>query len=271
MNTLFFWTSKLIWAVISPDNLFVILVLLTWWKLWRHLRGTARWVLECLAFLLIVTAWFPVGEWLVYPLETQFPSNAPLPEHVDGIIVLGGAEETLASSYWKQAELTESAERLTAFLELARRYPDARLVYSGGTGSMVYRNDTGADVARRLFLSQGLDLSRVQFESRSRNTYENATLSKALLKPMPFEKWVLITSAWHMPRAVGIFCKAGWPVIPYPVDHLSIPGRLFRVDFNFSDHLRVLRTAVREWIGLIAYDITGKTTALLPEGCMSQK
>ncbi len=271
MNTLFFWASKLIWAVMSPDNLFVILVLLTWGLLWRHLRGAGRWLLECLMVLLIVTACFPVGEWLAYPLETRFASNPPLPEHVDGIIVLGGAEEALISAYWHQAELTESAERLTAFLELARRYPNARLVYTGGTGSMVYQNYPGADVARRFLGEQGLDLSRVVFESHSRNTYENAVFSKALLSPAPSENWVLITSAWHMPRAVGIFCRAGWPVIPYPVDHLSMPDRLFRMDFNFSDHLRILKTTVREWIGLIAYDITGKTTALLPKGCMPRK
>ncbi len=268
MESIFFWISKQAWSIIAPDNLFLFLLLLSWILL---RRGAHRFAMRLFGFVVIVLmaiALFPVGEWLLYPLETRFPANPGLPEKIDGIIVLSGAEEAFLSSLWNQEELGDSAERDIAFLELARQYPDAKLVFTGGSGSMMRQNYKAADVARKLLYKLGLDLSRVTFERNSRNTFENVVLSKELVRPAPGQKWILITSAWHMPRSVGIFCKAGWPVIPYPVDHWTMPGKLLRIDLSLSDHLRVLAIGVKEWVGLTAYYLSGKTSALFPDQCV---
>jgi uncharacterized SAM-binding protein YcdF (DUF218 family) len=267
VESIFFWTSKLVWAVITPDSLLLFLLLISWFLLWRGAYGSAKALLGFVIIVFMVVALFPVGEWLLYPLEVRFPSNPKLPERIDGIIVLSGAENAVLSSLWHQEELDESAERDIVFLELARQYPNAKLVFTGGSGSMIYQDYKAADVARKLFDKLGLDLSRVTFERNSRNTYENVVLSKELIGPKPGEKWILITSARHMPRAVGIFCKVGWSVIPYPVDHRIMPGKLFRIDVNLSGHLQDLTIGVKEWVGLVAYYLSGKTTALIPDRC----
>jgi len=132
---------------------------------------------------------------------------------------------------------------------------------------MVYQEYKGADVAKMVLEQQGMNISHVIFETESRNTYENAVLSKVLAKPVSGENWILITSAFHMPRSIGIFCRAGWPMIPYPVDHYSWPGHLFRVDLGLAGHLGNLAMGIREWLGLVAYYATGKTTALIPPRC----
>jgi uncharacterized SAM-binding protein YcdF (DUF218 family) len=267
MESIFFWTSKLAWLIIAPDNLLLFLLLISWILLWCGASRLAKRLIGFVTIALTVVAFFHVGEWLLYPLEVRFPTNPNLPQRIDGIIVLGGAENSVLSSLWNQEELDDGSERDIVFLELARRYPNAQLVFTGGSGSMIHQDYKAADVAKKLFKKLGLDISRVTFGRNSRNTFENVVLSKGLVKPDPGQKCILITTAWHMPRSVGIFCKAGWPVIPYPVDHCTMPGKLLRVDLNLSGHLRDLAIGVKEWVGLTAYYLSGKTRALIPDQC----
>jgi len=116
-----------------------------------------------------------------------------------------------------------------------------------------------ADVAKRMFKEQEIDVSKMIFERKSRNTWENALLSKELVKPQVDENWVLITTGWHMPRSMGVFCKVGWSVTPYPVDFSTQPDNLFRVSWGFADNLSGLVTAVKEWIGIVSYKVMGRS------------
>jgi uncharacterized SAM-binding protein YcdF (DUF218 family) len=267
MDSIFFFLSKLVWLVAAPDSLLLILLLIAWTLLCCEKHRSAKRVLGFVVVILLIVALFPVDEWVLYPLEIRFPTNPVLPQKVDGIVVLSGAEDAKLSSKWNQVELGGAAERLLAFQALARRYPEAKLVFTGGSGSMVYQEYKGADVAKMVLEQQGMNISHVIFETESRNTYENAVLSKVLAKPVSGENWILITSAFHMPRSIGIFCRAGWPMIPYPVDHYTWSGHLFRVDLALTGHLGNLAMGIREWLGLVAYYATGKTTALIPPRC----
>ncbi len=267
METVFFWVSKVAWYLIAPDNAMVLLVLATWILL---MRGAVRWAKRVLSFVvaaLLVLAFLPVGEWLLYPLEAQFPANPPLPEKVDGIIVLGGPEDAVLSLVWEQVEVDEAAERFLASIALSRRYPQAKIVFTSGSGSLGNQRLKGADVARKLYEEQGLDPSRLVFESESRNTVENVSLSKALLKPAPGATWVVVTSAFHMPRSIGIFCKASWPVIAYPVDHRTFKGNLIRTDIGLIGNLNDFSLGFKEWLGLTVSFITGRISGLFPAGC----
>lgn len=267
MDTFFFLISKLVWLLISPDSLLLILLLITLLFLFMGKQQLAKILLSIICGLLIVITFFPIGEWLLYPLESRFQANPDLPEKIDGIIVLSGAEATELSHSWGQVELGAAAERDLSFLRLARRYPKAKLIFTGGTGSLTNQEYKGADVAKKLFKQQGFNISRIVFERESRNTYESVIYSKNLIADNKNEHWVLITTGWHMPRSVGIFCQSKWPVIPYPVDHQTRKDNLFRIDFDLSGNLSTLKTSIKEWIGLFAYYLTGKTTSLLPDQC----
>ncbi len=224
METLFFLVSKLGWSLVQPDALLLYLLVLCCFLLYRHHFRLARHLLTAVVGLLIILAYLPLGEWMIAPLEHRFAANPVLPDSVDGIITLGGALDPDLSAYWQQAELSNSAEREIAFATLARKYPKARLVMTGGNGSLVNNELREADYLPLFFQQLQLDTTRVVLERDSRNTNENAILSKALVQPRPGEVWVLVTSASHMPRAVGIFCKQGWPVLPWPVDHMTAPN-----------------------------------------------
>lgn len=263
MDSLFFLASKIIWAVISPDSLLVILGVGAWLSLLLGLKQVSRNLLALLALLLLLIGSAPVGEWLIAPLETRFRANAALPARVDGVIVLGGAVEPQLSDAWGQTELESSADRLTAFSYLAGLYPQAQLVYTGGSASVSEQAFKEADYVGFLLTQMGLGQAAIVYESASRNTAENASNSKPLVNPQPGQNWILVTSAYHMPRAVGVFCQQQWPVHAYPVDHYSQPANLWRLKFNFAENLGLLRTAMREWAGLIAYRFSGRTDRLL--------
>ena len=267
MDTFFFWLSKLIWMIISPDSLLLILILLSFALLLIGKERIGTKLLGFVCVVLLIIALLPLQNLLLYPLETRFVTNPDLPQRIDGIIVLSGAEDAYLSSLWNQVELGRAAERDLAFMALARQYPQAKLVFSGGSGTLTKQSYKDADVAERLFRELGLDVARVAFERNSRNTFENALFSKRLIQPERNENWVLITTAWHMPRSVGAFCKQQWPVIPYPVDHATTPGNLISIQLALASHLRDLGIGVKEWVGLIVYYPTGRTTALLPSQC----
>lgn len=264
MDTAFFLASKIIWALISPDSLIVILGVSAWITATLKWQRLSRSLLSSCALLLLLIGFFPVGEWLIAPLENRFTTNAALPSEVDGIIVLGGAILPRLSNIWQQPELNSAAERLNNFLYLARLYPNAQLVFSGGNGIVTEQEFKEAEMAQILFEQLGLAERAIIFESESRNTSENAKNSKALLTPADEENWLLITSAYHMPRSIGVFCQQQWRVQPYPVDHYSQKGNLLRLDFMFSENLSVLRIAIREWAGLLAYRLSGRTDRFLP-------
>ena len=217
-------------------------------------------VFAALAFLLITL--FPVAAWLAAPLENRFPRPQTLPGHVDGIIVLGGAIDPIETERRAIPSLNSAAERMTEFLRLARQYPGARLVFSGGSGrlSLNLASFTEADAARLFFAQQGVDARRISFENKSRNTYENVIFTKALVHPLPGQTWLLISSAQDMPRSVGIFRKAGWPVVAVPVAYKADTPNSFDLGGNLSQ----LDHAAHEWLGLLVYYLTGKTDALFP-------
>ena len=153
---------------------------------------------------------------------------------------------------------------MTATVELARRYPNARIIFSGGDGSLVYGGNE-SDGALRLFERLGLAPSRVMVEDQSRNTFENALFSKRIAAPKAGERWLLVTSAYHMPRAMGIFQAAGFQLEPYPVDWRTrgVEDAL-RPFPTLAEGLRRTDTAMREWAGLVVYRLNGRSSELFP-------
>lgn len=264
METFFFFASKLIWALVSPDSLLMILAIGAWLAAALGKQAIARRLTSIVALCVLLIGCFPIGEWLIAPLEKRFPANVALPGNTDGIIVLGGALSPTLSSIWKQPELGGGADRLTSFRYLASLYPNAQLVFSGGSGSLTQQQYKEADSAQVLFEQMGISERAILYESESRNTVENVTNTKQLLNPTDTENWILITSAFHMPRSVGVFCQQQWRVTPYPVDHHSRTGQLLRLELNFAGNLGLLTTAMREWVGLIVYRLAGNTEQLLP-------
>ncbi|MET1046648.1 MAG: YdcF family protein [Hyphomicrobium sp.] len=262
---MFFIASKVIFFCIQPSSLaffsLVLGVLLV--------RRCSKWGMSflCVGMAIIVLFGFlPGGNILVLPLEERFASHVPeVPkDKISGIILLGGFEDISVTKARGGLAINEAAERLTETLRLARAIPDAKIIFTGGSASLLGGNGI-AGAVRQFFIDAGIEPARIVIENDSRNTYENAVFTKALVKPAEVDRWLLVTSAYHMPRSIGIFRKVGFDVVPYPVDFRTRGwGDAWRPFSSFAEGMQRTDLATREWIGLVAYWLSGRSSALFP-------
>ena len=263
---MFFVLSKTVGVLLLPTNLLIVLALAGALLTATRFARAGRRLMTAAILLLALCAFSPLGNLLLYPLESRFPPWSAAQSAPDGIVVLGGPIDADLSVAHDVPVIHSGADRIVAAAALARKYPDARIIYAGGSANLVGSDAREADYAATIFESLGIDKARLIMDRRSRNTYENALFSKELAAPKSGERWLLVTSAFHMPRAIGLFRQVGFAVEPYPVD--------WRVGRSAADILAFTplaleglgRTdvAVREWIGLVAYRIAGRTSALFP-------
>lgn len=261
---MFFVLSKVFWFVVQPLNLAIILLLASLVLSALGWRRPARTAVVLATLGLVFAVWTSLGALLLGPLEERF-QRPELPANVAGIVVLGGGLEGQINLVRGGYELNAGGDRFVETAVLARRFPTARIVVSGGLGTLLLEGEADADTALRLFTALGVERERLILENKSRNTYENAVFTKAMVKPKPGETWLLVTSAYHMPRAMGLFRKAEFDVLPWPVDYRTSGEEgvgLFRD--NANDSLRNMTSALREWIGLVAYWLTGRIDTPFP-------
>lgn len=256
-----FIAAKIFWLLVAPANLIGIFLFMAvvarvcrWW------RGEDTFLIGAF-LLLLVFGFVPVGPSLLASLESKYQRPARMPDAIAGVIVLGGAFDTYLSGIHGVTVLNDGAERVLDGVALARRYPEATLVFSGGNGRITYRERTEAMDAA-IFMKAYPDVAgRTRYEDRSRNTQQNAEMTLKMLKPEAGQKkWILVTSAYHMPRAVEMYKAAGWPpMVPWPTDYRTkgradfMPHKLDILGNLYQSHL-----ALREIIGQSVYSVRHK-------------
>ncbi len=261
---MFFYLSKILWFLANPGNILLITLVVGVVLLGGRRARAGRVALVLCALTAVFMATVPVGKAMIMTLENRFPINQKLPDRVDGIITLGGVVNEIVTKSRGQISVGGGISRLLEFATLAKRYPNAKLVFTGGSGKLLSQDIKEADVLEPLLAILGMDPNRVIYENKSRNTYENATLTKSLINPGPDETWVLVTSAFHMPRSMGVFRKAGWQIIPYPVDYAYAADATLTPFFDLPGGLVRLAAGLHEWLGLVFYRLTGKTDHIFP-------
>jgi len=262
----FFYVAKIAWFALQPSSLMLVLLFLGLVMLWSRYARAGRRVVLLAGLLLLVTGLSPLGHAVMLPLEDRFPpANLDAGPPPTGIIVLGGAQDMLISGARNVSALTEAGERIVETAVLAHRFPGAQVVVSSGAVKLVYERKSEAQGTYDILTGLGIDSSRIRLDERSRDTYENARYTKELVKPRPGERWILVTSANHMPRAMGCFRRAGFDVEPWPVDYRTRgPADLTRFFSSPSSGWWRLDIAVRQWAGLIAYRLAGRTDSFFP-------
>jgi uncharacterized SAM-binding protein YcdF (DUF218 family) len=255
---MFFVLSKLFWLVGAPSHWLGMLVLATAFCLLMRWMRAARAFGVTAALLLLLAGILPINSWMIRALEDRYPRPV-WPAHVDGILILSPGFDTAILKERGVPAANAGDMRLVEGFGAARHYPTARVVFTGGSGVLGGAEYSEAETARYLFAELGLDPARLVLEPQSRNTYENILFSKALAKPKPGETWLLVTSAFHMPRAVAIARKLDWPMVAWPSDYMTgtqtpLPGFSIGANLALSDY------AAHEWIGLLAYRLSGKAS-----------
>lgn len=266
---MFFTLSKIFWTLAQPLNALCLLAVLG--LLLHFIRPRAgQAVMNAALLLILFFGIVPVGPLALVWMERHYPAPTFLPERVDGIIVLGGGFDSYLTQKTGHIVANDNVDRFFCFAELAKKNPAAKLVFSGGQGDILNPDAMESHDARLFFKMAGLEDAGILYETQSRNTYENGLYTKEMVKPQEGENWVLITSAFHMPRSVGVFEQLHWKIIPYPCDpktdgSYDLTRRLPGVSANFS----ALNLVTKEIIGLIVYKLTGKSAFILPPGSVA--
>jgi uncharacterized SAM-binding protein YcdF (DUF218 family) len=262
---MFFLASKVLWFVLVPVHLLLFGAFVGACAARGRFASLGRGLAIFCGSALLLIAFSPISVGLIRPLEDRFASPSAEMAAPTGIIVLGGAIDDEIGQARHQVSFGEGAGRLTEAAVLARRYPEARIVYTGGSSSILGRPSAESAEAKKLLVALGVDPNRIQLEERSRNTDENARFTRDLIAPKSGEVWLLVTSAYHMPRSIGLFRKAGFTVVAYPVDfHSNGDSGDWRFVSEATSRLRLFDIAIHEWVGLIAYRLAGKIDDWFP-------
>jgi uncharacterized SAM-binding protein YcdF (DUF218 family) len=262
---MFFYASKILGFFTQPSNFIATLCVigLALVLLNRHRVGT--WLVSLGVLLLLVLGYSPLSNVLLLTLTERFPQWQDGGSAPAGIVVLGGAIDADATAARNSLEINAAGERVMAMLELARRYPQAKIAFTGGASSLLEESLSEAPVAGDVLRRFGVAPERIVLETGSRTTEENATFTARLVNPKPGERWLLVTSAWHMPRSIGVFRKAGFDVEAYPVDWRTRGWIDASETFDTaSAGLARADIALHEWVGLVIYRLAGRTSELLP-------
>lgn len=257
MASPFLIASKVFWTFLKPETWFLVLILIALAAVLAGRRRLAGVTLAVTALAFLAVGIVPVGDLLLRPIEQRFPVHPPV-EDPAAILVLGGGEESIRSAATGLIAIGEAGDRFFSAIALARRFPEAKVIFTGGTGWFVAGSLPGSEVARRIFDAAGIAPDRVILEGRSRNTWQNAEMTLPLVQDLGPGPVVLVTSAFHMPRAAGVFCAAGWSnLIAWPDDVRAV-GTAERWGWGFAVNLQELNLGVKEWIGTLAYRLTGQ-------------
>ena len=260
------YLSRFVFFLLQPSHLVLLMIAagvlaLFWRRTWKIGRTTAA----CGLAMLLVLGFTPFGHAVLLPLEQRFSKPAAPPQNVVGIIILGGFEDGNISHARGMLTLNEAAERLTKAVMLSHTLPATKVIFTGGSGEIFRQGRSGAGAVGEYLQAAGIPSSRILLEPNSRNTYENAIFTRNLVQPKTGDRWLLVTSASHMPRAMGTFRQAGFNVIAYPVDYRTRGTRDLTQPFtSLAEGLRRADMAAREWLGLLVYRLTRRTSTLWP-------
>ena len=254
-----FYLSKFLWFVFNPFNLLIIIIIIGYLFNLFNLKLLSKFFYFFAVFIFFISAVMPTGSYLNYLLEKNFHSKNYLPETIDGILILSGATNPYLTKEHNQINFHGSVERLTESVSLIKKYPNAKIIFSGGSGSLKYPSLDHASVAKNFFSNMGIDSSKIYYEKTSHNTYENILFSKRIARPKINEKWLLVTSAFHLNRSLGVSEKLEWIFIPYAVDFNKTKKFSWKLSFNLLSNLLEFQQASHEWAGLLAYYLMGRS------------
>ena len=262
---MFFVLSKTLELLLEPLIIPYLCLICAVLAFWRRRRLLGRFFVLTAIFLPLLYGVIPLSSQPLQFIENHIKPADLAERQIDGIIVLGGfTGNGVVAESRNQPSLGPAAERFTAALQWHQKFPDKPLVFSGFSGRLVPKGASEADIVQQLLDDLTIDQTHILFENESRNTYDNALNCYNLMAPTPGSHWILITSASHMPRAIGSFRAAGWSgILGYPVDYQT-PETGYSRYWDIGYGTSLIKEALREYVGLLVYWLSGRSTDFLP-------
>jgi uncharacterized SAM-binding protein YcdF (DUF218 family) len=255
---LVFWLPKLLDIIERPLDWVLFLLIASLLLAWRRRARAARRTMVAATLLLAFVGVVAVPQVILQQLEDAYPPTARSPAEFEGLLVPGGGLDGGQRPFERgQTSLNEAAERVTIAVALARRFPHLKVVLTGygGVGEPAQLSEAAG--TKKFFEEQGVSTAHLLVEPSARNTAENAENARALPGVDPSKPWLLVTSAWSMPRALLAFRKAGWNVEPFPVDYRTGTTISYFV-YSIADGSAAWSRALHELLGMGWYWVTGR-------------
>ena len=257
-----FFLSKIIWYILNPFNLILLLFAIGIIFNLYKLKTISKVFFLFSLFLFLISTLLPTGYYLTYLLEKDFHNSTFIPDDIDGVLIFSGATNPYLTKEYGQVSLNDSAERLFEAKIVLEKKNNLKIIFSGGSGYINSQNNRDYTSAKKFFVNMGIDVSRIIFEKKSRNTFENIIYSKKIANPLDNEKWLVITSASHLKRVLNVSEKIKWNLIPYATDFNYKKNYQFELSINFFNNLFEFQKASHEWVGLIAYYFLDRTNRI---------
>ena len=257
-----FYISKIFWLIFNPFNIFIFISLFSVFLYFINKRRFSLFIFLINFIFVSLISFFPVGSFLIYNIEKEYHENTKIPEKLDGILILGGATNPLLFKEYNQISLNGAAERLVESAMMIKKFQKIKVIFSSGSGIVNRPDLSHSKVAKSFYKKMGVEINKIIFEDNSRNTYENIIFSKKIAKPKTNENWLLITSAYHMKRALLIADKNNWKLTPYAVDFKNLKNFRFTPNLKLLTNLNLFQLGFHEWSGLISYYIMGRTNKI---------
>ena len=254
-----FFLSKFLWTILNPFNFIFIILFLSFLFNFFSKKKISNFLFLLSFILFLLIGFFPTGKYLFFILERNFHEQKILPDNLDGIIILGGATNPLLTKVHKQISLNGSVERLTESIKFIKKYPNVKVFFAGGSGSLSHPELSHSAVAKLFYTSLNINLKNIYFDQKSRNTHENILFAKNFFNPNMNQKWIIVSSAFHLPRAMNIAQKLNWNLIPYATDFRLSKEFSWKPSFNFFNNFYFFQQASHEWIGIVAYYLLGRS------------
>ena len=257
-----YFISKFIWVIFAPLNFLVILLVIGFLfnLIGKKIFSKIIYIFSLLFFILVGI--FPTGNLLLFKLEQYYQPPSIIPNYIDGVLILGGPSSAKLTIDYNQVSFNEAGERLIESIKIIKNNNPKKIIFSGGSIKQTF-NNSHAYVANKFYSEMGIDISQITFEFKSRNTYENILFSKKIAQPKKDEIWLIITSSFHMRRAMNISKKLEWKFIAYPVDFRTGKELIsLKPNFNLLENFNSFNLASHEIVGLISYFILGRSSKI---------
>jgi len=257
-----FYLSKILWIIFNPLNMLLFFLFFGFILSFFSNKIFSKIFYSLTLVFFTIIAVIPTGAFMIYQLEKKYHVLESLPNKLDGILILSGATDPVLTKEYNQISLNGSAERLTESIQLMKKYSHTKIIFSGGSGS-IHHNFTHSEAAKLFFTNFEINLDNIIYENKSRNTYENILFSKKIAEPTINEKWLVVTSAYHMSRALNVADKLGWKFIPYAVDFKLEKKFSWQPSIAFLGNMFLFQQGTHEWVGSIAYFWMGRSSKVL--------
>ncbi|MFY8108320.1 MAG: YdcF family protein [Bacteroidia bacterium] len=252
---MFYFLSKVLYGIVAPVSLVLIMFII------YFISGIKKWIYWAFGLMLFFSNPF-IAQTVMGWYEID-PIRIEKGKKYDGIIILGGFISNVDVDGENRAVFSDGNDRMMQALYLFKNKVSNRIIYTAGRDTIFTKYSPEALLGKEYLMKSGIPDTCIWAEIRSINTFENAYLTKEMLQKKDpnwkKKEYLILTSAFHMRRAMACFEKQGFQVTAYSTDMRSSRSKFSVLNTIMPTYggFEIWTFLLKEWIGLVVYQLKG--------------